>query len=299
MIRVANAPVSWGVLEFEGIGRQAGYSLVLDEIRGTGYDGTELGDWGFLPTDPNELRQEVQRRELSLLGAFVPIAFSDPGAHAAGQRTAVRAARLMSEAVGPGPFIVLSDDNGRVPLRTENAGRIRPEHGLSEAQWQTFAEGVELVAQAVQRETSLRCVFHHHCAGHVETPAELDRLMATTDPDLLGLCLDTGHLRFGNGDPVAAARAYAGRIWHVHFKDCEPEVAARSRAQGWDYFESVRRGVFCELGRGEVDFPQVLRELKQSGYQGWIVVEQDVLPGMGTPKQSAQRNREYLASIGL
>jgi inosose dehydratase len=299
MIRVANAPVSWGVLEFEGTEGRAGYPLVLDQIRETGYTGTELGDWGFLPTDPTELRSELGQRDLALLGAFVPVALADPRSHAAGREAALRAARLMVQAVGDQPFIVLADDNGRVPLRMQNAGRIRPEHGLSDSSWQAFGEGAARLAESVRRETGLRTVFHHHCAGYVETPGELDRLLDLTDPDVLGLCLDTGHYRFGGGDPAEAVRKHAGRIWHVHFKDHEPTLAARSRELGWDYLESVRRGVFCELGRGEVDFPGVLAGLEQSGYQGWIVVEQDVLPGMGTPKESARRNREYLASIGL
>ena len=299
MIRVANAPVSWGVLEFEATEGRAGYSLVLDQIRETGYTGTELGDWGFLPTDPTELRSELGQRDLALLGAFVPVALADPRSQAAGREAALRVARLMVQAVGDQPFIVLADDNGRVPLRMQNAGRILPEHGLSDSSWQTFGEGAARLAESVRRETGLRTVFHHHCAGYVETPPELDRLMDLTDPDVLGLCLDTGHYRFGGGDPAEAVRRHAGRIWHVHFKDYEPTLAARSRELGWDYLESVRRGVFCELGRGEVDFPGVLAGLEQSGYQGWIVVEQDVLPGMGTPKESARRNREYLASIGL
>lgn len=299
MIRVANAPVSWGVLEFEGTERQTGYAKVLDEIRETGYAGTELGDWGFLPTEPDALRHELQRRELALLGAFVPVAFSAAEAHAPGEAAALRTARLLAEVAGDQPLIVLADDNGTVPLRNERAGRIRPEDGLGDAQWQVFAEGVARVAGAVREQTGLRTVFHHHCAGYVETPAELERLLELTDPELLGLCLDTGHLRFSGGDPVAAVRKHLPRIWHVHFKDCEPQVAAQSRADEWDYFESVRQGVFCELGRGEIDFPQVLRLLKDGGYQGWIVVEQDVLPGMGAPKESARRNRDYLASIGL
>jgi inosose dehydratase len=295
LIRVANAPVSWGVLEFEGLPGGVGYSLVLDEIRQTGYQGTELGDWGFLPTQPAALRAELEQRGLALLGAFVPVAFADPAAHPAGERTALRTARLLAEAAGSEALIVLADDNGRVPLRTQHAGRIRPEDGLTEAGWREFAAGVERVASTVRRSTGLRSVFHHHCAGYVETPAELDQLLARTDPELLGLCLDTGHYRFAGGDPAA----YAGRIGHVHFKDCQPAVAARSRSQGWDYFESVRRGVFCELGQGEVDFRGVLAALREGAYQGWVVVEQDVLPGMGTPRESARRNREYLASIGL
>src|SRR3990172_10438044 len=225
MIRVANAPVSWGVLEFEGTDGRADYSLVLDEIRETGYAGTELGDWGFLPTDPTELRRELGRRELALLGAFVPVALADPRSHAAGREAAVRVARLMVQAAGDQPFIVLSDENGRVPLRMQNAGRIRPEHGLRDDPWRTFGEGAARLAESVRRETGLRAVFHHHCAGYVETPGELDRLLELTDPDVLGLCLDTGHYRFGGGDPAQAVRRHAGRIWHVHFKDYDPPLA--------------------------------------------------------------------------
>lgn len=299
MIKVANAPCSWGVLEFDLEGTAAGYAQVLDEIAETGYIGTELGDWGFMPTDPKQLREEIHSRGLTLLGAFVPVALKDPHANASGVEVAVRTARLMAEAEGDTAFIVLADDNGKIPMRTQNAGRIQPEHGLTEAEWKIFAEGAEKVASAVKKETGLRTVFHHHCAGYVERPIEVDMLMKSTNPALLGLCFDTGHYRFGGGDPISCLRTYKDRIWHVHFKDCQPEIAAKARAEEWDYFTSVRNGIFCELGKGEVDFPQIKAELEKIGYDGWIVVEQDVLPGMGKPKESAKRNRDYLASIGL
>jgi inosose dehydratase len=123
--------------------------------------------------------------------------------------------------------------------------------------------------------------------------------MARTDPSLVGLCLDTGHLSFAGGDPIGIYRRYASRVWHVHFKDFEPNVLTRARGASWDYFETMRHGVFCELGRGNVDFPAMLQELRAAGYGDWIVVEQDVLPGMGSPEQSARRNREYLRGLGL
>jgi inosose dehydratase len=299
MIRIGNAPCSWGVLEFALEGKAAGYVQVLTELKETGYIGTELGDWGFMPTDPARLKAELDSRGLAMLAAFVPVMLKDRAAHGPGVEVAVRTARLLAGVQGKTPYIVLADDNGKDRVRTQNAGRVRPEMGLSEAQWQIAADGVRSVAEAVFRETGLRTVFHHHCAGYVETPQEIEKLLSLTDPKLVGLCLDTGHYRFGGGDPLQGLRKHADRIWHVHFKDCQPDVAARSRQEEWDYFESVRHGIFCELGKGEVDFPAIKADLEKRGYQGWIVVEQDVLPGMGTPKASAQRNRDYLKSIRL
>jgi inosose dehydratase len=299
MIKAANAPCSWGVLEFDLEGEAAGYKQVLDEMQPTGYKGTELGDWGFMPTDPEELSRDLATQGLTLLGAFVPVALKAAAAHDDGVTAAVRTARLLAAVAGDTPFIVLADDNGTDAIRTQNAGRIQPEYSLSEAQWGTFASGAEKVARTVKETTGLRTVFHHHCAGYVETPAEVEKLLALTDSNLLGLCFDTGHYRFGGGDPVVGLKKHADRIWHVHFKDCQPDVAAQSRREGWDYFQSVKHGVFSELGQGDVDFTAVLSALQAQKYDGWIVVEQDVLPSMGNPKESAQRNREYLRRIGL
>jgi len=133
----------------------------------------------------------------------------------------------------------------------------------------------------------------------VETPDEIAQLLELTDPEALGLVFDTGHYAFGSGggDSVEALQRFRDRVWYIHFKDCQPDVAAKSRAKGWDYFESLRHGVFCELGKGCVDLPAVLRWLRATGYSGYTLVEQDVLPGMGMPKESARRNREYLRSI--
>ena len=145
----------------------------------------------------------------------------------------------------------------------------------------------------------MRTAFHHHCAGYVETPDEVNKLMELTDPDLLGLVLDMGHYMFGGGNPVDALKKHYNRIWHLHFKDCDNVIAQKSREKNWDYFESVRNGVFCELGKGAVDFKTITKELQNLHYNGWIVVEQDVLPGMGQPKECALYNRNYIKSLGL
>lgn len=299
MIGVANAPCSWGVLEFELQGSAAGFAQVLDEMRATGYAGTELGDWGFMPTDPARLRDELHARELQLLAAFVPINFSNAHDHAAGEATALRTARLLAAASDANPFIVLADENGKNPTRTKNAGRVTSEHALNAEEWRIFAEDVERVALAVRDETGLRSVFHHHGAGFVETPNEVDELMTRTNPELVGLCFDTGHYALGGGDPIQGLQRHFARVWHVHFKDFDSRIANAARENEWDYFDAVRHGIFCELGKGDVDFAGILNFLKAREYDGWIVVEQDVLPGMGTPRDSAQRNRAFLRALGV
>lgn len=299
MIKIANAPCSWGVLEFDLDNKASGFEKVLNEINETGYQGTELGDWGFMPTDPKALRKELDKRTLTMVGAFVPVFLKDPSKHAAGAETAARTAKLMADAGFPDAFIVLADENGSVKERTLNAGRVSKSMGLTVDEWKNFGKGADLVARMVKDRTGLRTVFHHHCAGFVETPEEVDSLLANTDQALVGMVLDMGHYMFGGGDPLKALKKHKDRIWHIHFKDCEPDIAAKSRTEDWDYFKSVGNGVFCELGKGSVDFPAIVKELKTNNYSGWIVVEQDVLPGMGNPKICARRNRDFIKSLGL
>lgn len=309
-IRVGNAPCSWGSLEFDGLDAEPiGHTQMLDELVETGYAGTELGDWGYMPTGPDELRAELRARGLTMLGAFVPVALANADAHEPGAGEALKIARLLAavrDASGEAydPYLVLADDNGAVPERTRNAGRVTSDMMLEAREARILADGARHIAETVREATGLRTVFHHHCAGYVETPDEIARLLEQTGPDTLGLVFDTGHYAFGSGENspetvLDGFDAFADRIWYVHFKDCAPAVARQSREQGWDYFESVKQGVFCELGCGMVDFPALLEKLRGRGYDGWICVEQDVLPGMGAPKESAWRNREYLRSIGL
>jgi len=299
VIRVANAPCSWGVLEFESKADSPTYSRVLDEIGASGYVGTELGDWGFMPTDPAQLRDEIERRGLALLAAFVTTRLTHPETYEESTHRAVSTAQLLAAAAATSPFIVLSDEPAADPVRASKAGRTEPSHALSEKQWDIAARGVEALARVVRNEAGVRTVFHHHCATFVETPQEIDALMQRTDESLVGLCLDSGHITYAGGSPMDLLARYGTRIWHVHFKDCEPAVAARARSENWDYQTAIRHGVFCELGKGGVDFPALLAALRKRGYGDWIVVEQDVLPSMGSPLESARRNREYLRTLGL
>jgi inosose dehydratase len=298
-MKVANAPCSWGNLEFGLEGDTYEYAQVLDEMASTGFEGTELGDWGFLPTDPQELIQELKSRRLDLLGAFVPINFVNPNDHEAGLHKALKVSRLLAEVDPHNARLVLADDNGKDPVRTQNAGRIQSSHSLDTKQWKIFTKGVEYVAKTVLAKTGISSVFHHHCAGYIETSQEIDLLLEKTDPDLVGLCFDTGHYKYGGGDVMNGLKKHKDRIKHIHFKDFDLSIGKKSKKNNWDYFESLKNGIFCELGKGSIDFKSVLTKLEKYNLSDWIVVEQDVLPGMGSPKENAKRNRQYLKSIGI
>ncbi len=302
--RIANAPCSWGVIGGAGPAIQG--TRMLDELVAAGYRGTELGDYGFLPTDPERLRAELDARDLQLLGGFTAVDLRRRGVVDEARAGVLRVARLMADAHSTGrpPLLILADDGGRDPMRVAHAGRIRPDQALPAEDLRRFARHVEELARIVRDETGLATAFHPHAAGWVETPDEVDSLLERTDPDLVGLVFDTAHHVHGCGvdDDGSLAGAgverFWGRIRTVHLKDVSAEVASRARVEAWSYPTAVARGLYCELGQGSVDFGAVLAALAERGYDDWLTVEQDVFPDMGTPLESATRNRDYPRSIG-
>jgi inosose dehydratase len=294
-IQVASAPVSWGVMEVEGFDGQKSYGEVLDEMVQAGYTGTELGPYGFLPTDPKQLKRELATRGLSLLGAFVPLPLAHVEQHEAAVLSAMEVARLLAQAGAP--YMVLADamDAARMAV----AGSVDEDRdGMGAQAWEAAARLLTSLARAASA-LGLSPVFHHHCGTFIETPAEVDRLLAMTDPELLGLCLDTGHYFYGGGDPVECARVYGKRIRHLHLKDVQPSVLETVRRKRIPYLDAIRASVFCELGEGGVDLTGVIHQLNAAGFNGWAVFEQDVdtsQPGCN-PVESATRSRAYLRKV--
>jgi inosose dehydratase len=280
VIRVANAPVSYGAFELTvGVSPNVpGPEDVLAAIAAAGYEGTELGPPGYLG-DAETLRSSLDRHGLDLAGAFIPIHFSEPDRW--GDDLAAMAATLdLLEAAGGLGRPVLADAGS--PGR--GASRLDPEG------WRQLVEGVRR-AVSLARGRGLDPVFHHHAGSFVESTGEIERLLELTDAALL---LDTGHLTLADGDPVQALRNWRDRIGHVHVKDVRLG-ALRGAA---DMLEIWRRGVFCELGSGDVDLDAFLAELVGGGYDGWLVVEQDRIPAPDEdPAEAAEaqaRNRHWL-----
>jgi inosose dehydratase len=282
-------------MEVEGWSGQQPYAEVLNEMQEAGYAGTELGPYGYFPTDPDELVAELAARGLQLVSAFVPIPLADVDRHEVGFREALRVAKLL--AASGAQLIVLADV--MTPARMAVAGRVdNLRDGMSDEQWKGATNILTLTTRAC-RELGLDAVFHHHAGTYVETPAEIERLCENVDERLLGLCLDTGHYYYGGGDPVDAVRKYGSRIRHLHLKDVHPSVLESVRRESVGFLEAVRRGVFCELGEGSIAFPQVIQGLTACEFSGWAVVEQDtdVRQGGVNPLASAIRSREYLRNV--
>src|SRR5260370_6457539 len=252
-----------------------------------------------MPTEPGALRQELERRSLAMVGAFVPVELKNPDAHARGEAHALKVARLLAGVMDSGsgkptPLVILADDNGTDPVRTQHAGHVIPQMGLSAAEWDTFARGAERIARAVRRETGLQMAFHHHCAGYVETPEEIARFLDMTDPDLLGLVFDTGHFLYGTGSNDGlrvedGLKRFGERIQHVHFKDCQPQIAEQARTEGWTYSMAEPHGGVFGLGMGGGPFDAVPRWFPRRGCHAWVPVEQGVLPCVVRPHFCAQR----------
>ncbi|MEP6636013.1 MAG: TIM barrel protein [Acidobacteriota bacterium] len=297
-IKVGNAPVSWGVMEVAGWGEQVSYGKVLDEIAEAGYVGTELGPYGYFPTEPNELTSELSARGLQLVASFVPLPLAHPERHDAGYQEAMTVAQLLAQSGAP--LIVLADEMSEARIAV--SGRVdEARDGLTDEQWDGAARLLKRICEDCS-ELGLSAVFHHHAGTFVETPHEIARLCESTDPDLLGLCLDTGHYFFGGGDPIDAVRSYGSRIRHLHLKDVRRPVLEAARRDGVGFLDAVRRGVFCELGAGAVDLNQVIQEMSALGYQDWAIVEQDVDTRSTevNPRESAIRSRQYLRNtIGI
>jgi inosose dehydratase len=302
VIRVASAPVSFGVFELTvGKPNLPGPEDLLDAVAGAGYEGIDLGPLGYLGNH-DELRARLERRGLGLAGGWVQMRFSEREGLEEDFQVLDRTLDLFSAAaetsVEP-PKPTLADAGS--PARAANPGRGRdlPEIGLDAAGWTRLSEGVKRAAERC-RDRGFEPTFHHHACTHVEAPHEIERLLELTD---IGLCLDTGHLLLGGGEPEQALRDWGDRINHLHVKDVRLEVLRKVIADRAGMEAVWSSGTFCELGTGDVDVDGFLSMVKTGAFAGWLVVEQDRITGPDEPLADAAgaqtRNRRFLEARGF
>jgi inosose dehydratase len=294
-MRVANAPVSYGVFEVTiGSPGLPGPEELVAAIAEAGYDGTELGPPGFLGRG-DELRERLERHGLTLVGGWIQLRLSEPEYWHPDLAEMAATLDLFAAAGANGVRPVLAD--GGSPTRMRNPGRAIHDRslGLDDGGWRRFAGGLSRAAE-LARNRGFEPVFHHHAGTYVEAPWEIERLLELSDVPLL---LDTGHLAIGGGDPVVALRDWRSGIGHLHVKDVRASVLESVVADGADMVEAWRRGVFCELGAGDVDLDAFFSELAAGPYRGWLVIEQDRIlqpgEGLGDAGAAQARNRRWLA----
>jgi inosose dehydratase len=301
VIRVANAPCSYGAFEVT-VGRLPNIPDardVLASMADAGYAGTELGPPGYLG-DRSELRGRLEGNGLELVGGYIPIRFSEADA-LAGDIAAMEATLDFFGAAGaPAARPVFAD--GGSPERAARPGAAATDRsvGLDDAGWRRFADGVARAAE-VARARGFEPTFHHHTATYVEAPWEIERVLELTD---VGLLLDTGHLALGGGDPVQGLLDWHERIDHLHVKDYSRSILEGVLADRAGMEEAWRRGVFVELGTGDVDLEAFFAAVESVGYSGWLVVEQDRIPAPDEDASDAiaaqARNRAWLRDhVGL
>jgi inosose dehydratase len=277
---------------------------MLDWMVDIGFEGTELGSPGYLGDGPT-VHDRLSTRGLGLVGAFLPQHFSRPEKVEADAAWLGAALQLLAEASPEGsrPFAVLSDHFDE-PDRRAFSGRIaeHPETWLDADRFRALVDNLHRAAETC-RAAGFEPVLHPHAGTYIETADEIDRVMNAMDASIVGLCLDTGHFRFGGADPAQAARDYRSVIRHVHIKDCRTAIMDGVRAEGKGLEEALARGVFCPLGEGDSGIDAVIAQLVQDGYAGWLVVEQDqFLKTSDTPasvKAGQAANRAYLRALGF
>jgi inosose dehydratase len=292
----ACAPDSWGVLDYPGPSWEQPYERMLDEMVEAGYTGTELGPYGFFPTDPKILQPQLEKRHLKLLGSFVPVKMTDPSAGAAVIDRIRKVGELL--AILKAPFLVMADDQSAE--RNAYAGRAYDAGcpTLTAAQWKHVGRIVG-DAEKVAKEFGLDLVFHPHIATYVETPEECEKLFDATSHTNMGLCLDTGHCLYGHGDSVKEAEKYKEKLRLVHLKDCDSKVLDLARRNKWTFEEAIEHKAFTIIGQGSIDFPAFFRTLLKNGFAGWSVIEQDVKFGATEilPKVSVAASLKYLNGV--
>ena len=293
-LRLGTAPDSWGVW-FPDDPHQVPWQQFLDEVVQGGYEWIELGPYGYLPTDPEQLRDELGRRGLQLSGGAV-FAGLHRGAEAYEQAVEdCRAEARLLSALGARHLVLLPEQHTDM-----HSGDALEPGELESSQWNDLVTGMSALGKVLQEESGVSLVFHPHADSHVDTQPRVERFLQDTDPQTVSLCLDTGHISYCGGDNLEIIRAFPDRIGYVHLKQVDPEVVRRVHAEQLSFADAVRLGAMVEPPTGIPAMEPLLEELGRLDADLFAIVEQDMYPcEPDYPLPVATRTRTYLNSCGL
>lgn len=286
-IRIGIAPIAWTNDDMPDLGKENTFEQCVSEMALAGFEGTEIGN--KYPKDPAVLEKYLSLRGLSVASAwFSAFLTTKPFEETA---KAFEAHRDFLNAMGA-KVIVVSEQGHSVQgkLSTPIFGH---KHVMNEGEWKLLCDGLNRLG-ALAAEKGMKVVYHHHMGTVVQTAEEIDRLMENTDPGLVSLLYDTGHLVFAGEDALAVLKKYGKRIGHVHLKDVRPDVLREVHAKDMSFLQAVRAGAFTVPGDGSIDFAPVFDILSQNGYEGWLLVEAEQDPAKANPLEYAVKARRYI-----
>jgi inosose dehydratase len=294
-IAVANGPVSWGVY-YDGDPTNIPWPRYLDEVAAAGFRHTELGPVGYLPEDEEKLRDELAKRNLRLVGGFIFESLHDPRERERLVAHTHRTCRILAGQKARHYVIIdnLPEERAKTAGRSDAAPRLSPD------QWKAFMATIVDLARIARDDYGLVPVLHQHTGGYLEFADEVDAALNDLPDDLVGICIDTGHLSYAGIDPIALYERIAPRVRYFHFKNIDRAAHARALAEKRDLFSAISIGVFCPLGQGVVDFTRLKASLDAHGYDGFACIEQDSDPRTGAkPADDAASSLGYLRKIGM
>lgn len=283
--RIAGAPISWGVCEVPGWGHQLPATRVLSEMAGLGIEATEFGPAGFLPEDTEARAALLRERGLRPVGGFLCVVLFEDS-----HDPLAEVDKFIDEVVATGAEVVVL---AAVTGMDGYDARLR----LTEAQWSTLLRNLDRIDRHA-RDRGVLATLHPHVGTLVENDSEVRRVL---EGSTIPLTLDTGHLLAGGVDPVSLARCAARRVAHVHLKDVDADLADRVATGDVAYSTAVASGLFRPLGTGDVDIAALVDTLQRSGYDGWYVLEQDVMlegePAGEGPVVDVRTSLDYLTKV--
>ncbi|MDT0483244.1 MULTISPECIES: sugar phosphate isomerase/epimerase family protein [Streptomyces] len=292
-IRVGSAPDSWGVW-FPDDPVQVPWERFLDEVAEAGYSWIELGPYGYLPTDPARLTEEIARRDLKVSAGTVftglhrgPSVWESTWAH-------VSQVAALTQAMGAGHLVVIPSF-----WRDDKTAEILEPPELTHEQWAHLTKGMERLGHEVKEAYGLDIVVHPHADTHLDTEDHVEHFLDSTDSELVNLCLDTGHYAYCGGDSVKLIETYGERIGYLHLKQVDPEILADVVTNEVPFGPAVQRGVMCEPPSGVPELEPVLVAAQKLGVELFAIVEQDMYPcEPDKPLPIAVRTRKFLRSCG-
>jgi inosose dehydratase len=290
-VRIGINPISWSNDDLPSLGGETPLETALGEGTEIGYAGFELG--GKFPQDPQALKAKLAEYSVACVSGWYSGGLAEGALDA---EIANCVAHLTKLQVQGCKVVVYGEVSGSIQGRIDVPLSKRPRF-TSDAQWRTYALKLNAFGEHLKAAYGITLAYHHHMGAYVESPADVDRLMAETNENV-GLLFDTGHAYFGGAtDPVALLKRHLKRVVHVHCKDVRAQVIASARNDGWSFLNGVINGTFTVPGDGVIDFNAVLTTLRDAGYEGWLVVEAEQDPAVAPSYQYAKKGFETLKHI--